>query len=201
MKESIPCVNLYEMARTRRRNWNEKSRNSDLVRRELICHQHSIREYYTDISTKESLSLSTRTTTGAAPNIARFNAQPYINPEMRRLIFEFIVCCHSRLYLSTPTLFETFSLLDRYTSRYVVRSSNYQLIALVCLWISSKFFDPKKNVPSSWIHSANSAVLNIHPRILKNAEFQILRSLDWEVARHQRLMSSLISRSLERVTS
>ena len=182
MKESIPCVNLYEMARTRRRNWNEKSRNSDLVRRELICHQHSIREYYRDISTKESISLSTRTTRGSAPNAARFNAQPYINPEMRRLIFEFIVCCHSRLYLSTPTLFETFSLLDRYTSRYVVRSSNYQLIALVCLWISSKFFDPKKNIPSLDT-LCKLCCSQYRPQDFKNAEFQILRSLDWEVAK------------------
>lgn len=180
-EQPIPCVNLYEMARARRRNWNEKSKNSDLVRKELICHQHSIREYYRDISTKESISLSTRTTRGSAPNAARFNAQPYINPEMRRLIFEFIVCCHSRLYLSTPTLFETFSLLDRYTSRYVVRSSNYQLIALVCLWISSKFFDPKKNIPSLDT-LCKLCCSQYRPQDFKSAEFQILRSLEWEVA-------------------
>ena len=90
------------------------------------------------------------------------------------------MCCHSRLSLTTSALFQTFILIDRYTSKFIVKNSNYQLLALACLWISSKFFDQKKNIPNL-ITLQNLCCNQFNALQFKEMEFNILKSLNWSI--------------------
>ena len=177
-------VNLYDMAKIRRQNSYSKSMNPNLVKRELMNHQRTIKEYHRELSKHlYNLEKSNQQITKInqnGKNLACFKSQPYINSDMRYLIFEFLMCCHSRLSLTTSTLFQTFSLVDRYTSRYILKNTNYQLVALTCLWISAKFFDVKKNIPSTKILE-NLCCMQYTSKQFIATEFQILQSLNWEI--------------------
>ena len=132
-------VDLYQLAKVRRQNAYFRSMNPNLVKRELLNHQLTIKEYHRDLSRHLfNLERASNMQTNNMPNLSCFKSQPYINTEMRYLIFEFLMCCHSRLSLTTSTLFQTFHLVDRYTSKFILKNTNYQLVALTCLWISAK---------------------------------------------------------------
>ncbi|SMN20718.1 similar to Saccharomyces cerevisiae YAL040C CLN3 G1 cyclin involved in cell cycle progression [Maudiozyma saulgeensis] len=185
VKESKRCldkvVNLYEMSKIRRHNSYIKSMNPNLVKRELMNHQMTIKEYHRDLSNHlYVLEKFNRSTQNNAKNLSCFKSQPYINSDMRYLIFEFLMCCHSRLSLTTSTLFQTFNLVDRYTSKFILKNTNYQLIALTCLWISAKFFDVKKNIPSTKILE-NLCCMQYTSKQFISTEFQILQSLNWSI--------------------
>lgn len=177
-------VNLYEMAKIRRQNSYIKSMNTNLVKRELMNHQRTIKEYHRELSKHlYNLEKSNEQFTKinqSGKNLSCFKSQPYINSDMRYLIFEFLMCCHSRLSLTTSTLFQTFNLVDRYTSKYILKNTNYQLVALTCLWISAKFFDVKKNIPSTKILE-NLCCMQYTSKQFIATEFQILQSLNWEI--------------------
>lgn len=179
-KNDDNMFNLYELSRIRRQNSYIKSMNPQLVKRELVNHQRTIREYRIDLSNHlfylEKLSDFRKNN----PNLSCFKSQPYINSEMRYLIFEFLMCCHSRLSLTTSTLFQTFNLVDRYTSKFILKNTNYQLVALTCLWISSKFFDAKKNIPNLRILENLCCSQYCADQFIAT-EFQILKSLNWSI--------------------
>lgn len=183
--ESKSCldkmVNLYEMSKIRRHNSYMKSMNPNLVKRELMNHQMTVKEYHRDLSNHlYALERSNRISQNNSKNLSCFKSQPYINSDMRYLIFEFLMCCHSRLSLTTSTLFQTFNLVDRYTSKFILKNTNYQLIALTCLWISAKFFDVKKNIPSTKILE-NLCCMQYTSKQFTATEFQILQSLNWSI--------------------
>ncbi|GMM59112.1 hypothetical protein DAKH74_057290 [Maudiozyma humilis] len=173
---------LYQLAKVRRQNAYVKSMNPSLVKRELLNHQLTIKEYHRDLSRHlASLERASSLQTNSMPSLSCFQSQPYINAEMRYLIFEFLMCCHSRLSLTTSTLFQTFHLVDRYTSKFILKNTNYQLVALTCLWISAKFFDVKKNIPSGKVLE-NLCCLQYTTKQFVATEFQILQSLNWSVS-------------------
>ncbi|XBW37586.1 hypothetical protein QEN19_003167 [Hanseniaspora menglaensis] len=72
---------------------------------------------------------------------------------LKKLILDFIMCCHTKLRLSTPTLLLSFKILEKYihfrnqTQDYLTELIDdrlqFQLIGIVSLWVSSKYIDTK----------------------------------------------------------
>ncbi|SCU96190.1 LAMI_0F05578g1_1 [Lachancea mirantina] len=162
------------MGAVRRAVWATKASHPRLVRMELVAHQSTCHEYGVDVLkhlvAREHLSRASFTA---------FQAQPEINVHMRSLIFDFVMCCHTRLALSSSTLFLCFNILDRYCARIVVKSATYQLVALCALWLASKFTDKKPRVPS--LRALQSLCCHQYSRPqFQQMELHILQALDWE---------------------
>lgn len=72
---------------------------------------------------------------------------------LKKLVLDFIMCCHTKLRLSTPTLLLSFKILEKYinarnqTQDYLQELIDdrlqFQLVGIVSLWVSSKYIDTK----------------------------------------------------------
>ncbi|CCK70300.1 cyclin CLN3 KNAG_0E00320 [Huiozyma naganishii CBS 8797] len=127
---------------------NNKIRPShlNLLQSELKNHQLTVREYLPDFVDMWKVSLNQQSQ-HTIFNYSNFTSQPYINSQMRSVIFEFVLLCHSRLRLSTTTLFQTLNVIDNFTSVYQIKNYNYQLLAVTAFWSCSKMYDVKRRIP------------------------------------------------------
>ncbi|SCU79963.1 LAME_0B01112g1_1 [Lachancea meyersii CBS 8951] len=165
--------NLANMANVRRSVWNSRAAHPHVVQMELLAHQLACQDYSVDIL-RHLIDLEQTT----RPCLASFQAQPEINTHMRSLIFDFAMCCHTRLALSSSTLFLCFSIIDRYCSCIVVKSSTYQLVALCGLWLASKYTDKKPRVPS--LRALQNLCCSQYSRAqFQEMELHILKALNW----------------------
>lgn len=169
--------NLPYLAHIRRQISNQKSENVNLVRRELCCHHNSIIEYSYD-HFNHLLELNSQN--DKVSFSSNFALQPQINTKMRSLIFDFIMYSHTRLNLCTATLFLTFDILDRYASKFIVKSGNYQLLALTALWLSSKYWDAKHRIVNL-VTLCQLCCNQYTEQNFKDMELHILKSLDWNL--------------------
>lgn len=82
------CPNLPLLLQKRRAIASAKSKNPNLVKRELQAHHSAISEYNND-----QLDHYFRLSHTERPlyNLTNFNSQPQVNPKMRFLIFDFIM--------------------------------------------------------------------------------------------------------------
>ncbi|SCU91118.1 LADA_0F08196g1_1 [Lachancea dasiensis] len=164
---------LSDMASIRRSVWNSRAAHPKVVQMELLAHQLACQDYSVDIL-RHLIDIEQE----SRPCLASFQAQPEINTHMRSLIFDFTMCCHTRLALSSSTLFLCFSIIDRYCSRIIVKSSTYQLVALCSLWLASKYTDKKPRVPS--LRALQSLCCNQYSRSqFLEMELHILKALNW----------------------
>ena len=169
--------NLPLLLQKRRAIASTKSKNPNLVKRELQAHHSAISEYNNDqLNHYFQLSHTER----PLYNLSNFTSQPQVNPKMRFLIFDFIMYCHTRLNLSTSTLFLTFTILDKYSSRFIIKSYNYQLLSLTALWISSKFWDSKNRMATLKILQ-NLCCNQYSIKQFTTMEMHLFKSLDWSV--------------------
>ena len=155
-----------------------KSENPLLIRRELYAHCKSIQEYseeyFQELIEKDAKVDKLR-------RLAKFKLQPYINSGMRYLIFDFILYAHTRLNLSTSTLFLTFDIIDNYTSKYILKNNHYQLLALTALWLSSKFWDTKSRVIK--VKTLTELCCNQYTaKNFKDMEIHLLKALEWSLS-------------------
>ncbi|CAL9731514.1 hypothetical protein MOUN0_L10660 [Monosporozyma unispora] len=135
---------LSKMAMKRYELSSIKCSNQNLINHELSIHQNAISEYLP----LYQLHTPSPSSADCQLHLQNFINQPYINNDMRYLMIDTLVSCHSTLKLSTPTLFQSISIMDRISCNYIIRDYNYKLIAIVALWISSKFYDLKRRVPT-----------------------------------------------------
>lgn len=179
--ETSSLPNMPYLAQIRRNIATIKAANPNLVRKELETHHLTVKEYSPNqLSHLLTLESELNHATTVAKSLANFKAQPQINHKMRTLIFDFLMYCHTRLNLSTSTLFLAFDILDRYASKYVIKSSTYQLIALTSLWISSKYWDSKNRVATLKVLQSlccNQFTVNQ----FKEMELHLLKSLNWSL--------------------
>ncbi|CCC70288.1 hypothetical protein NCAS_0E02180 [Naumovozyma castellii] len=177
---NFPPVNLLKLSQARSNRSKLKNQNKNLLKSELANHQASINEYSKDLWKRSmSLELSENYKINK-PKLASFQLQPEINEKMRTLIFDFIMCCHTRLKLSTPSLFLTFNIIDRFSSKFLIKNFTYQLISLTALWISSKYWDLKTYIPT--LRVLQQLCCNQYSiSQFKEMELHILKSLDWSV--------------------
>ncbi|CAI1791187.1 hypothetical protein SEUBUCD646_0A00360 [Saccharomyces eubayanus] len=169
--------NLSLLLQKRRSIANAKSKNSNLVKRELQSHHSAISEYNNDqLSHYFQLSQTEK----PLYSLTNFTSQPQVNPKMRFLIFDFIMYCHTRLNLSTSTLFLTFTILDKYSSRFIIKSYNYQLLSLTALWISSKFWDSKNRMATLKVLQ-NLCCNQYSIKQFTSMEMHLFKSLDWSI--------------------
>lgn len=178
MIDPTRSVDLAYMSHVRRNVARLKSQDENLVKRELASHHFSVLEYSNQLLTHLICLEEDNSKNISKPSLSSFEAQPQINDKMRRLIFDFLMCCHTRLGLSSSTLFLCFNMLDRYTSKYIVKSSNYQLLALTALWISSKYWDSKNRIASLKILQ-NLCCKQYSIQQFKEMELHVLKSLNW----------------------
>ncbi|KAL3228620.1 Uncharacterized protein RNJ44_02565 [Nakaseomyces bracarensis] len=178
-ESSLP--NLQYLAQVRRNITAIKASNPTLVRKELKIHHLTIQENSPNqLSHLLSLETELNHATSVTKSLSNFKAQPQINHKMRALIFDFLMYCHTRLNLSTSTLFLAFDILDRYASKFVIKSSTYQLIALTALWISSKYWDSKNRVAT--LKVLQSLCCNqFTAGQFKEMELHLLKSLNWSL--------------------
>lgn len=179
--EATSLPNLPYLAQIRRNITAVKAGNPNLVRKELKTHHLTIQEYSPNqLSHLLSLETELNHATSVTKSLSNFKAQPQINHKMRTLIFDFLMYCHTRLNLSTSTLFLAFDILDRYASKFVIKSSTYQLIALTALWISSKYWDSKNRVAT--LKVLQSLCCNqFTAGQFKEMELHLLKSLNWSL--------------------
>lgn len=179
--ETSSLPNMPYLAQIRRNIATIKAANPNLVRKELETHHLTVKEYSPNqLSHLLTLESELNHATTVSKSLANFKAQPQINHKMRTLIFDFLMYCHTRLNLSTSTLFLAFDILDRYASKYVIKSSTYQLIALTSLWISSKYWDSKNRVATLKVLQSlccNQFTVNQ----FKEMELHLLKSLNWSL--------------------
>ncbi|KAG0669781.1 hypothetical protein C6P45_003301 [Maudiozyma exigua] len=154
-----------------------KAENVELVRRELRSHHNSMTEYSID-HFRHLFNLNAAQ--DKSGNLSNFKLQPQINTKMRALIFDFIMYSHTRLNLCTATLFLTFDILDRYASKFIVKSGNYQLLALTTLWLASKYWDAKHRVVN--LTTLCQLCCNQYSKQnFRDMELHILKSLNWDL--------------------
>jgi len=170
-------VNLPYLAYVRRMVSAKKSENVNLVRRELRSHHNSMTEYSID---HFHHLFNLNAAQDKSNNLSNFELQPQINTKMRALIFDFIMYSHTRLNLCTATLFLTFDILDRYASKFIVKSGNYQLLALTTLWLASKYWDAKHRVVN--LTTLCQLCCNQYSKQnFRDMELHILKSLNWDL--------------------
>ena len=73
------------------------------------------------------------------PKYGYMNAQTDINEKMRAILIDWIIEIHDKFHLHSSTLFQTVWLIDTYLSLKFIKRSQFQLLGLGCLYISSKF--------------------------------------------------------------
>lgn len=184
--------NLVALSHIRREISKVKNQNPDLINRQLNCHHNAISEYSVNqlshlISLIQNFDLQ-------ETDLTNFNAQPQINSKMRFLIFDFLMYSHVRLNLSTSTLFLAFSIIDRYSAKYVIESCNYQLLALTSLWIASKYWDSKNRAVTLPI-LINLCCNQYTPNNFKDTELHLLKALNWTLCQaptHDSLIDMII---------
>ncbi|CCH58243.1 hypothetical protein TBLA_0A04490 [Henningerozyma blattae CBS 6284] len=171
---------LAMLSRVRKNVAFVKSQNHNLLRRELQAHQSSTMEYGATLLKHllETDKYMNESSNSNRPNLSRFTSQPQITSKMRFLMFDFIMCCHTRLRLSTPTLFLTFQIMDSYSSKFIVKSNVYQLLALTSLWISSKYWDSKNRTPTLDI-LRNLCCKQYTSSQFCEMELHLLKAFDW----------------------
>ncbi|EHN03838.1 Cln3p [Saccharomyces cerevisiae x Saccharomyces kudriavzevii VIN7] len=177
--------NLPLLLQKRRAIASTKSKNPNLVKRELQAHHSAISVYNNDhLNHYFQLSHAEK----PLYNLSNFTSQPQVNPKMRFLIFDFIMYCHTRLNLSTSTLFLTFTILDKYSSRFIIKSYNYQLLSLTALWISSKFWDSKNRMATLKVLQ-NLCCNQYSIKQFTTMEMHLFKSLDWSICQSATLDS------------
>ncbi|AMD20543.1 HDL201Wp [Eremothecium sinecaudum] len=163
-------LSVAQLASVRRSVWNEKASHPRLLKMEMAAHRSTCQEYNINIL-KHLINLENQT----RPSWESFKSQPEMTLQMRTLIFDFIMCCHTRLELSPSTLFLCYNIIDRYRSKVVVGSSTCQLLGLTALWLASKFADKKPRIPSLQSLCCHQYT----KQQFKEMELHILKSLDW----------------------
>lgn len=168
---SLP--NLYNLAMRRAEISSIKCSNQNLINHELAIHQTSLKEYL-------PTTITTSTNSPCPLNLQNFLNQPYIDPQLRSRMIDSLITYHSKLRLSTPTLFQSISIMDRISCNYIIKDYNYKLVAIVSLWISSKFHDLKRRVPklSQLIQLTQ---YRYDPREICSMELVILNNLGWQI--------------------
>lgn len=174
-------VDMAFMSHVRRNVAFQKSQHPKLTMREQTSHQFSVMEYSNNLLNHLIRLDENNKGSLFKPSLSSFGSQPQINQKMRSLIFDFLMCCHTRLGLSTSTLFLCFNILDRYTSKYIVKSSDYQLLALTALWISSKYWDSKNRVASLPVLQ-NLCCKQYSVIQFKEMEMHLLKALNWSLS-------------------
>lgn len=127
---------------------------------EIISHENSCQEYaidmlahYVAIDEKYTQSLLDTQHQNYYTAINKNKKQLVMFDSLKKLILDFIMCCHTKMKLSTPTLLLSFKILEKYIH---IRNQQYdylqeliedrlqfQLIGIVSLWIASKYIDTK----------------------------------------------------------
>ena len=125
---------------------------SEILSHEKACQEYStdMLDYYTHIDniyTGKLHSLNSDDRYDAASKtLLMFDS-------LKKLILDFIMCCHTKLRLSTPTLLLSFKVLEKYIQtrnqscdylqELIEDRLQFQLVSIVSLWISSKYIDTK----------------------------------------------------------
>lgn len=171
-------ADLAHLSRVRRMRASAKALDPQLVQRQALCHQSVVGEYAAELlQHMQQLESEPR---GERTSAQSFAAQPQINGRMRYLIYDFLMCCHTRLGLSTATLFLSYGILDRYTSRFIVRSGEYQLLALTALWVSSKYWDTKNRAATLPV-LLSLCCEQYSAQQFKQTELQLLKYMNWSL--------------------
>lgn len=171
---------LAHLSRVRKLRSSAKALDPNLTQKESVVHQRTISEYGADLWLQLQNQLQDNFVNSNSNSWENFKSQPQINCRMRSLIYDFMMCCHTRLNLCTSTLFLSYSILDRYTSRFIVRSGEYQLLALTALWISSKYWDSKNRVATLPV-LLSLCCEQYSATQFKNTEMQLLKYLNWSL--------------------
>ncbi|CCD25189.1 uncharacterized protein NDAI_0E03720 [Naumovozyma dairenensis CBS 421] len=178
--DTIKPVDLNVLSQIRKHVANVKAHNPNLMKKEMTNHQSSINEYSKDILNKLITFEYSTDFKINKPDLSKFKLQPEINESMRNLIFDFLMCCHTRLKLSTSTLFLAYSIIDRFSSKFLIKNFSYQLISLTALWISSKYWDSKYRIPT--LKNLQNLCCNQYSKSeFKEMELQILKAFNWSV--------------------
>ncbi|CCH61705.1 hypothetical protein TBLA_0F01630 [Henningerozyma blattae CBS 6284] len=167
-----------KLSRTRRHISCVKAKNKSLVRNENLAHCTTFLNVYSVDILKYHLSLDTLPTDRNS-TMVEFTIEPSIL-NIRSLILDFIYSSHTRLSLSSITLFQTFNLIDKFIKNFKISTNNFQLMALTCLWLSIKLHEPKAKIIS--INTLVSLCNNFFNRDqFINMEFTILKSFEWSI--------------------
>lgn len=144
-----------------------------LVARELRCHHDAVAEYArAQAAYLAALEAARGAGRGAGPG------PPHAR--VRFLVFDFVLYSHTRLRLSTSTLFLAFNIVDAYAARYPIRSAHFQLLAMTALWIGSKYWDAKNRVAT--LPLLQALCCNQYSAAqFKDMEIRLLKALDWSL--------------------
>lgn len=103
----------------------------------------------------------------------------YLRPHLRAILIDWLVEVHEKFQCVTETLLLSINIMDRFLSKTKVKVAKLQLVAITCLFIAAKFHEINlpKLVSYAYVTDGAATIDEI-----KLAEFQILKSLDFEIA-------------------
>ncbi|GMM39453.1 cyclin [Hanseniaspora uvarum] len=127
---------------------------SEIISHENACQEYAVSmlDHYVSIDEKYTQSLFDKNL-HYYTSIHKNKKHLIMFDSLKKLILDFMMCCHTKMKLSTPTLLLSFKILEKYifmrnkTHEYLQEliedRLQFQLIGIVSLWIASKYIDTK----------------------------------------------------------
>ncbi|KAH3900384.1 uncharacterized protein SCODWIG_01644 [Saccharomycodes ludwigii] len=205
--------------------------NAPLIQMEVNAHEQTCQEYSLDILTylMKQDTMFAATTSFSTPSLDNNGnnigvtikkkkkielSHEFI--QLRKLVLDFVMCCHTRLILSTPTLILAFNIIDRFTAfnnnTKTLGSTNngkkldkrrFQLIGIIALWIASKYLDKKyRSLNMKTMHHLTGKVFS--NKMFIDMEIEILKCLKWNISNiptHDYFIDILLRTNMDNGTS
>lgn len=117
-----------------------------------------------------------------------FPTSPQLTLHMRNILIEWLIEVHNKMALRYETLYLTIFLVDKFCSRREVFKSEYQLLAMACLFIAGKYEEVATPKLKKIINLCDklydsSDVLKMESELLLELNFKISQpSLNWFIS-------------------
>lgn len=115
----------------------------------------------------------------AKPKYGYMEFQKDINTKIRAILVDWIIVIHDKFHLKSQTLYQSIWLLDTYLSNKFIKTNDFQILGLGCLYIACKFQEIYYPQLKDWVEETDGAytkedLLSIEKDILKTTNYNLL---------------------------
>ncbi|CAL9732442.1 S-phase entry cyclin-6 [Monosporozyma unispora] len=103
----------------------------------------------------------------------------YLRAKLRTILVDWLVQVHEKFQCVSETLLLAINIMDRFLTSSKVPTSKLQLVAITSLFIAAKFCEINLPKLSNYAYVTDGAATE---QDIKNAEYQILDTLNFEIA-------------------
>lgn len=104
--------------------------------------------------------------------------QQEINAKMRRTLIDWLVDVHLKYKLLPETLFICVNLIDRFSSKSLIKRKDYQLVGVTCMLIAAKYEEIYPPYVDNFVYITDHAyrreqIIEKEREILEELEFDV----------------------------